>query len=469
MGLGKFLIGAGAIVGGIVLAPVVAPVAIAAGTAAAGAAAAAGTAVAGAAAAVGTAAASTAAAVGTAAASTAVGSAIVGGASAVGAAATAATSAVASSAIGTAVGSGLATVGGAVGTAAGIVGLSSVATVAGTTAGATAVGTITTSATVGVAGAVSGANKMSRASKISDEAKEKYDIEYQKFCKIENSTNKSLENLGSFKIQIWNRFAEFEESFSKIQNLTIEGEAVKEGELKLDENKLQNIHLLAVSAKEVIKDGIISLTSGQLIGAAASTGISSAAVASTGTAIASLHGVAATNASLAALGGGSLASGGLGMAGGTVVANTLAFAPAMAIGGLFLNNHGNKSLKSAEEALAESQKAVAKLKTAESELKKLNLLSEKLLKTLNTYDSIFQTLLTFLKELVEREANADLYTNDEIIKCYATYRLVEILYSLTTVSLFESKDGKTEIHKNEIIQVIEKGEEQWEEYKSLVA
>lgn len=456
MGIGKFLLGAGAVVGGIVLAPVVAPVAIAAGATVAGAATAAGAAVS-----------TAAAAVGTAAASTAVGSAIVGGASAVGAAATAATTAVASSAVGTAVGAGLASVGGAVGTAAGAVGLSSVATVAGTTAGATAVGAITTSAAVGAAGAASGATKMSKASKISDEAQAKYDEEYQKFSRVESATNKSLESLGTLKLQIWNRFSEFEESFNKIQNLTIEGSVSEEGKLKLEKNKLANIHLLAVSAKDVIKDGIVSLTSGQLIGAAASTGITSVATASTGTAIASLHGAAATNASLAALGGGSLASGGLGMAGGAVVANTLAFAPAMAIGGLFLNSHGNKSLKAAENALESSKKAVTKLKAAEAELKKLTALSDKLSGTLTDYDKVFQKLLEFLKLLVRRDTDANHYTEEELTKCYASYRMVEILHSLTTIPLFESKDGNTVLHEKEIGQAIENSTVQWDEYRGI--
>jgi len=454
--LGKLLLGAGAVVGGIALAPIVAPFAAAAGTAVAGAAATAGAAIS-----------SAAAAVGSAAASTAVGSAIVSGATTIGSAATTAAAAVASSSVGTAVGAGLASVGSAVGSAAGAVGLSSVATVTGTTAGATAVGTIATSAAVGTAGAASGAKKMSKAAKISNEAQETYDAEYRVFRHYEQTANNSLERLGTLKLTIWNRFAEFEDTFSKIQNLTIEGSAVKENMLQLDTNKLASVRLLAISAKDVVKDGIVSLTSGQLIGAAASTGITSVATASTGTAIASLHGAAATNASLAALGGGSLASGGLGMAGGTIVANTLTFAPAVAIGGLFLNSHGNKSLKAANAAMEDSRRSIAKLKTAELQIKKLTALSSKLFTTLVYYDSIFQKLLAFLDQLVRRDVDANHYTEEELTKCYACYRLVEILHSLTTTSLFESENGKTVLHEKEITSAISTGAELWKDYRDL--
>ena len=450
MGFGKFLLGAGAIVGGIVLAPVVAPVAAAAGATAL---ATAGTA---------------AAAVVTAAASTAVGSAVIGGATAIGAAATAATTAVASSAVGAAVGTGMAAVGGAVGTAAGAVGLSSVATVASTTAGATALGAITTSGAVGVSNAVSGAGKMSKASQIAAEAQKLYANARDHFDQVEAKTNKMLEELGRQKVKIWDRFAEFEELFNRIQNLNIEGGVKIDEDLHLDINKLQQVHVLAVSAKSVVKDGLVSMTSGQLIGAASATGITSVATASTGTAIASLHGAAAYNASMAALGGGALSSGGLGMAGGAVVANALAFAPAMAVGGLFINGKGSRSLKDAEESMEQAEKLVGDMKCAENQMTKLQNLCQKLSGVLDNYETVFIKLLVWLKELTDHECNAEYYTEEEITKCYASYRIVEILYDLTTTELYSSQQNNTVIHTEKVKKAIKDSDAKWDEYKKIV-
>ena len=483
MGFGKFLFGAGAIVGGIILAPVVAPVAAATAVSAAAAAGATAAAAAGTVAAAGAAAGATAAAaagtvaaagtaVGTAVASTAVGSAVIGGATATAGVATGvatgAATAVASSAVGTAVGAGMATVGGAVGTAAGTVGLAHVATVAGTTAGATALGTITTSGVVGGVSAVSGVSKMSKASSIANEAKSLYSSGREEFDYTERQTNEALEELGKQKLFIWEKFSVFENTFSRIRNLEIQGEAKIEKKLSLDVNRLEQVYLLAESAKAVIKDGTISLSSGQLIGAACATGITSVATASTGTAIASLHGIAAYNASMAALGGGALKAGGLGIAGGKTVLSAMTFAPALAVGGLFLNARGGKSLKDAKESKEEAEKLVQQMKQAVEQMNKLQDLSSKLSETIRKYEMILDNLLQWLIELTNRECDASFYTDKEITKCYASYRIVEILYDLTTTELFSTNDDKTVVHSVKIDNAVKNSEIKWDEYREAV-
>ena len=479
MGFGKFLFGAGALVGGIILAPVVAPVAAATAVGAAAAAGATAAAAAGTVAAAGAAAGATAAAAagtvaaaGTAVASTAVGSAVIGGATATAGiatgVATGAATAVASSAVGTAVGAGMATVGGAVGTAAGTVGLAHVATVAGTTAGATALGTITTSGVVGGVSAVSGVSKMSKASSIANEAKSLYSSGREEFDYTERQTNEALVELGKQKLFIWEKFSVFENTFSRIQNLEIQGEAKIEKKLSLDVNRLEQVYLLAESAKAVIKDGTISLSSGQLIGTACATGITSVATASTGTAIASLHGIAAYNASMAALGGGALKAGGLGIAGGKTVLSAMTFAPALAVGGLFLNARGGKSLKDAKESKEEAEKLVQQMKQAVKLMNKLQGLCSKLSETIRKYEMILDNLLQWLIELTNRECDASFYTDEEITKCYASYRIVEILYDLTTTELFSTNDDKTVVHSVKIDNAVKNSEIKWDEYREAV-
>ena len=227
----------------------------------------------------------------------------------------------------------MAAVGGAVGTAAGAAGLSSVATVAGTSAGAAAVGTITTMGAVGVGTAAAGAEKMARASDIEDSAVRTEKRAAEKLKHTQTVTNNALENLGREKVEDWIRLKHYVELCNKITDMPLKSEMKLDGRFVFDEMEMKHIEEAATSILEVLGQGAVTATSGQLIGLAASSGITSMATASTGTAIAGLHGAAAANASLAALGGGSLASGGLGMAGGAVVANVLTFAPVMAISG----------------------------------------------------------------------------------------------------------------------------------------
>lgn len=403
MGFGKFLAGGLCAVGAVIAAPVVLPMAAAAGAAAMAGAAGAVATVGGAAAAVGT--------------------------------------AVAGSTAGVAVGGAMATVGGAVGGAAGAVGLSSVATVAGTTAGATAVGTIATSAAIGATSAVSGASKMGKASEISKEAKDRSDAARIAFDKVEKSTNDSLESLGTLKIQIWDGFERYKVAYDKIQNIEEWEKLEVDEELQLDKNELNDIHLLAMSARDIVKDGVISLTGGQLAGLATSAGITSVATASTGTAIASLNGAAAANASLAALGGGSLASGGLGMAGGAIVSGALAAAPVLAIGGLFLNSRGKKSLENAEVAYSEAEEYIRNLHTASKELSKLHDLSEKIKLQLEKYRPIYETWADWLENLVASETDFRKFTQDEVKKLYISGQIVSILKHLTLTKLINEEDG----------------------------
>ena len=93
--------------------------------------------------------------------------------------------------------------------------------------------------------------------------------------------------------------------------------------------------------------------------------------ASTGTAISSLSGAAATNATMAWLGGGSLAAGGTGMAGGAIVLGGIAIAPALVVGGFVLASKGEKALTQARRYAKERNIAIAKLKTGEEILRKI--------------------------------------------------------------------------------------------------
>lgn len=85
------------------------------------------------------------------------------------------------------------------------------------------------------------------------------------------------------------------------------------------------------------------------------------AAASTGTAIASLHGAAATNAVFAWLGGGSIASGGLGVAGGMAVLGTLTGVVALASASVVATAYFAKKHTEATQYLADMKEMKAKM------------------------------------------------------------------------------------------------------------
>jgi hypothetical protein len=121
---------------------------------------------------------------------------------------------------------------------------------------------------------------------------------------------------------------------------------------------------------------------GGVAGGAAASGtyaiVATYGSASTGTAIATLHGVALSNATLAALGGGSLATGGGGIALGTAVLGGIAVAPVVLLGGIVYWQRGRKSLAQAKANVAEIDAAIAKLDADRARIDRVRALVERL-------------------------------------------------------------------------------------------
>jgi transcriptional regulator with XRE-family HTH domain len=122
---------------------------------------------------------------------------------------------------------------------------------------------------------------------------------------------------------------------------------------------------------KAVTESAAGAIAGAGVGAGTAAGVfaavSTAATASTGTAIASLSGAAASSATLAWLGGGSLAAGGMGVAGGTVVLTGIVALPALlAVGGVLVWK-GRKLRKEAEaeaEKLDAAQQALEDMQSA---------------------------------------------------------------------------------------------------------
>lgn len=427
-----------------------------------------------AAAAAGTAAATTAAAIGTAAASTAVGSAAIGAASTVGTAVAAAGTAAAGTAVGSAAIGAMSTVGTAVGTAAAaassvpVIGTaaSGIAAVAGTTAGSAALGTITTTGAIGAVSGISGAVKLSEAKDIKDSAVACYDAACAALEKEQNHSNAVLETLGKTKLQVWESFDTFSHLYAQIKNPPVIKGTVEQEAFSLTLDELQEIKVLAISAKDIIRGGIGSVATGKLIGLATSGGlVSTITAASTGTAMSALSGAAASNATLAAFGGGALNVGGLGMAGGTAVLGALTVAPMLMVGGLALHSKGGKALENAREIEDEIGRSIRQINQIMPELKKVRELAEKIQDTLNNLHNCYHTILNSLSNIVSNKTNYLDFSMDEKKTLERAVLCTKLLKELTLQNIL-NPEKENEVLDKEINRTLAHSHEMFEQIES---
>lgn len=420
MGFLKFV---GCVVSGmaaVVAAPVVLPVAAAGGVAAAvGGAVAAGATAAGGAVAAG------AAAVGSAAAGTAIGSAAISAGTAVAGVAT----------------TGMAAVGGA----AGLVGLGSVAGLTGTTAGAAAVGTITTSVAVGAQQSLSAKEKIERAESILDEAKARYKSNEDAFNKKQNKVNINLKSLADVKARVAKKLLEMNAYVEKIKNPS----RLKDIKVSADERVVKtemNFNGYPIPAQDWAKGLTASYASGNILGVALTGCITSTiTTAGTGAAISSLSGAAATNATMAALGGGTVASGGMGMAGGAIMAKGLVFAPAFAIGGFMLNSKAKDALDQAHKIDRNVDEAVANFDQIGEYYDVLTQCILAMRKNILTAENKYNTLANRFYALVDRQADADYWNDDDLNLAFAALNLAKVLEAQCIATLEKPSDKEYDV------------------------
>lgn len=139
-----------------------------------------------------------------------------------------------------------------------------------------------------------------------------------------NETNKNIEKLGEYTIELYDALTAIQELFDKIRNVPSKEKLQYESYKKQRLNWKQQAEKIEKDYKDaVVKDvsagaagaglGVVVVTMGPTVAMGVATTFG---VASTGTAISALSGATATNAALAWLGGGTIAAGGAGMAGG---------------------------------------------------------------------------------------------------------------------------------------------------------
>ena len=200
---------------------------------------------------------------------------------------------------------------------------------------------------------------------------------------------------------------EFLDTFQKIKNVDFnDTEGLEElHKLHVDENTFTEMRSLVNFAGSLAGGTVAGIAGGALVAFGAYGAAQALAVASTGTAIASLSGAAATNATLAFFGGGSLATGGLGMAGGAAVLGGLVAGPALAVMGLVAGNAAKKNLEKAYTNRAEAIQIASQLNTAGLQCETIRRRTYMFYNLLARLDTYFLPLIYKMEEIFEKEGD----------------------------------------------------------------
>ena len=161
-----------------------------------------------------------------------------------------------------------------------------------------------------------------RAQKLNKESNLRAEKASLRLEDLRKKCSKSLQDLGDEKLSILNgSVTKFVDTFSQLKNVNFtESEGLNElSKIQMGTKEFSEMKALTKFSSSILQGSATGIAGGALTAIGAYGAATTLATASTGTAIASLHGVAATNATLAWFGGGSLAAGGAGMAGGAAV------------------------------------------------------------------------------------------------------------------------------------------------------
>lgn len=189
-----------------------------------------------------------------------------------------------------------------------------------------------------------------RAQQLNKESNKRAENASLRLEDLRKKSAKSLQDLGNEKLDVLNgSVTRFVDAFSQLKNVDFtESEGLDElGKIQMGTKEFAEMKELTAFSSSLLQGSTTGLAGGALTALGAYGAASALATASTGTAIASLHGVAATNATLAWFGGGSLAAGGAGMAGGAAVLGGIVAGPALLCMGIIVGAKAGKNLENA--------------------------------------------------------------------------------------------------------------------------
>ena len=218
----------------------------------------------------------------------------------------------------------------------------------------------------------------------------------------------SLGKLGEEKLFVLNTtMVQFLDTFTKIKNVNFrDTEGLDElSKLHIDEAEFRELRSMVNFAGSVAGGAAAGTAGGALVAFGAYGAAQALAVASTGTAIASLSGAAATNATLAFFGGGSLAAGGLGMAGGAAVLGGLVAGPALMVMGFVVGAAAKKNLEKAYTNQMEAIQIAGQLETASLQCEAIRRRTYMFYNLLARLDSFFLPTIYKMEDIFKTEGD----------------------------------------------------------------
>ena len=268
---------------------------------------------------------------------------------------------------------------------------------------------ITAAAASGIFGATKTVKAVSDnriAGRINDLANQTIDeakatLEHQR-----DAVSRSLEEMGELKVHILDgNVREFLDTFEQIKNVDFTDSLGLEElkNLKIEKKDFEELRELGNFAAEVAGGMTAGIAGGSLTAFGAYNAAVAFAHASTGTAIATLHGAAASNATLAFFGGGPIAYGGLGMKAGAIILNSMAIAPALMVMGLITSAKAQEKVNIALENRAEAKKVSEALKVAALQCNAIRRRTYMLYNLLSHLDAYFLPQIWKMEEIVKEE------------------------------------------------------------------
>lgn len=268
----------------------------------------------------------------------------------------------------------------------------------------------------------------------------------------------NLEELGKLKIEILdNSIQEFINIYEQLNNVDVQDSiGLQEiNKFRLDKQSITELKEIGEFATS-IAGGIASGAVGGAIAAFGAYGAAGwLASASTGTAIAALHGAAATNATLAFFGGGAIAAGGYGIAGGMVILGGIIAAPALAIMGIIVDAKANKEKDEAYINLAIAKKNAAELRAATSLCDAISLRCQMFYDVLDKLNKLFiPTIKKMSDTIINYGSDYSSFSIEEQNNIVASMSLAGAIKAVLDTPLL-NKNGELTIDSENILKEIE--------------
>lgn len=212
--------------------------------------------------------------------------------------------------------------------------------------------------------------------------------------------------------------------------------------IDVTKEQVKELETVSMNASTALKTLAVSGGSAAAVVMGVPAIITQFAAASTGTAIASLHGAAATNAVFAWLGGGSIASGGLGVAGGMAVLGTLTGVAALASAGVVATAYFAKKHTEATQYLTDMKGLKAKMELGWTVLENVN---KRALELQDVTLQLKERCIQGLEQLADIMIGFDAQNTEHLKIFQQTAILIKSMSELAQVSVMDEEGNVSEM------------------------